>query len=98
MRLEFHPDAESELLEAATYYERQVQGLGERFEAEVIRTTDLLLAQPAIGRPADPNLREFVLRRFPFTVIYSVTGDVVRIEAVAHQKRLPGYWKERINR
>jgi len=35
MKLEFHPQAEMELIEEAAYYELQVPGLGERFEAEV---------------------------------------------------------------
>ncbi len=34
MKLEFHPEAEMELIEEAAYYEIQVPGLGERFEAE----------------------------------------------------------------
>lgn len=98
MRLEFHPEAETELIEAAVYYNEQVPGLGERFEAEVLRATSLLLEQPLIGRAADPTLREFSLRRFPFTLIYSVDVECLRIEAVAHQRRLPGYWRERVDR
>lgn len=46
MRLEFHPEAELELIEAAAYYEREVPGLGGRFAAEVQRVTDLLLDYP----------------------------------------------------
>ena len=95
MKLEFHPEAELELIEAAVYYERQVPGLGERFEREIRRVTDLLLTQPEIGIPADQNLRKFILTRFPFTLYYAVAGDVLRIEAVAHQYRRPGYWKVR---
>ena len=95
MRLEFHPEAELELIEAAVYYERQVVGLGERFEAEIRRATDLLLVQPEIGIPADSHLRKFVLTRFPFTLFYVVSGNALRIEAVAHQYRRPGYWKLR---
>jgi hypothetical protein len=34
VKLEFHPEAETELIEAAAHYELQVPGLGERFEAE----------------------------------------------------------------
>jgi len=98
MRLEFHPEAESELIEAAVYYDEQVPGLGERFESEIRHATDLLLDQPEIGLPVDPDLRKFILTRFPFTVYYSVTADVLRIEAVAHQSRRPGYWKSRVDR
>ena len=57
MRLEFHPEAEMELIEAAAHYELQVPGLGERFEAEVRHATDVLLEHPDIGSPADDNLR-----------------------------------------
>jgi toxin ParE1/3/4 len=98
MRLEFHPDAELELIEAALYYDKQVPGLGERFESEIRYAIDLLLDQPEIGFPVDPDLRKFILTRFPFTLYYSVTVDVLRIEAVAHQSRRPGYWKSRANR
>ena len=98
MRLEFHPEAELELIEAALHYELEVPGLGERFEAEVRRATDLLLEHPEIGHPVDSDLRRFVLPRFPFTLLYSATSEVLRIEVVAHQSRLPGYWRTRIDR
>ena len=98
MRLEFHPEAELELIEAALHYELEVPGLGERFESEVRRAIDLLLDHPQIGQPVDADLRQFILPRFPFTLIYSATSDVLRIEVVAHQSRLPRYWRTRINR
>ena len=98
MRLEFHPEAELELIEAAAHYELQVPGLGQRFEADVRRATDILLDHPDIGSPADPHLRRFILNRFPFTLYYSATSDVLRIEVVAHQSRRPGYWQSRIDR
>jgi len=46
MKLEFHPQAELELLEAALRYDLEVPGLGERFGTEVQRVTDLLLDHP----------------------------------------------------
>lgn len=98
MNLEFHPQAELELIEAADFYEREVPRLGERFEAEVRRATDLLLAHPHIGTPVDPVLRTFILNRFPYTLYYSVTSNVLRIEVVAHQSRRPDYWRSRLDR
>ncbi|MGB7543219.1 MAG: type II toxin-antitoxin system RelE/ParE family toxin [Burkholderiales bacterium] len=98
MKLEFHPQAELELIEEAAYYERQIPGLGERFEAEVRRATNILLGHPEIGAPADSHLRKFFLNRFPFTLYYSVTSEVLRIEVVAHQSRRPGYWRSRVDR
>ncbi len=40
--------------------------------------------------------RRFVLQRFPFSVVYLDDADFVTIVAVAHSKRKPGYWKDRI--
>ena len=98
MRLEFHPEAELELVEAALHYEMEVPGLGERFEAEVRHATDILLEHPEIGQSVDSDLRRYVLPRFPFTVIYSATSGILRVEVVAHQSRLPGYWRTRFDR
>ena len=98
MRLEFHPEAELELIAAAVHYDKQVLGLGERFESEIRYAADLLLDQPEIGTFVGPDIRKFILTRFPFTLYYSITADVLRIEAVAHQSRLPGYWKSRVDR
>ena len=40
--------------------------------------------------------RRFVLDRFPFSVVYLDEPEVLTIVAVAHNKRKPGYWKQRI--
>jgi plasmid stabilization system protein ParE len=98
MRLEFHPEAEVEFIEAAAYYERRVSGLGQRFGADVRRTLDILLAHPEMGIPVDADLRKHVLRRFPFSLIYSLSSDVLRVEVLAHQSRRPGYWRSRVLR
>ena len=98
MRLEFHPEAELEFLEAAAYYERQVSGLGQRFGADVRRALDVLLAHPESGVAVDVDLRKCVLLRFPFSIIYSLSPDVLRVEVPAHQSRRPGYWRSRVNR
>jgi toxin ParE1/3/4 len=34
-----------------------------------------------------------VLHRFPYSVIYEVQEHTVTALAVAHHRRLPGYWK-----
>jgi toxin ParE1/3/4 len=98
MIYEFHPDAEEEFIEAAAYYEQNVSGLGERFAREVDQTIKQLLKYPEIGSPIDPNLRRIVLTRFPYYLIYSFTQDMLRIVAVAHMRRRPGYWRLRVNR
>jgi hypothetical protein len=96
MRLEFHPEAELELGEAATRYEAEVKGLGSRFAAEIERATELLLEHRMLGVRIEGDLRGFALGRFPYTLVYSQSTEVLTILAVANQYRRPGYWRKRL--
>lgn len=98
MNYEFHPEAELEVIEYAARYEADVLGLGERFGDEVERVVELLLENPNLGAPLDGEIRHFVLRRFPHSVIYAVIHDLLYILAVAHGSREPDYWRARIDR
>jgi len=96
MNYEFHPEAELEVIESAAWYESEVPGLGLEFGEEVERVIELLLENPDLGAAVDGDIRHFVLRRFPFSVIYAVVGPSIYILAVAHGSRGPGYWKSRL--
>lgn len=96
MRYEFHPEAEQELYESASRYETEAPGLGLRFGDEVERVIQLVLEHPDLGSRLDEDLRHFVLRKFPFSVVYAVLPDVVYIVAIAHGSREPGYWRLRV--
>lgn len=96
MKFEFHPEAEQELYDAALRYESEVAGLGRRFGDEIERIVQLLLENPELGSRVGDGLRHFVLRRFPFSVVYAVAADLVYIVAVAHGSREPHYWRNRI--
>jgi plasmid stabilization system protein ParE len=98
MKVAFHPAVSEELLETAAYYEDQIPGLGERFIVEVERVTGILTDQPEIGQRIGEIYRRILLVRFPFSLIYSIEPDLIWIHAVAHHRRRPGYWKERIER
>jgi plasmid stabilization system protein ParE len=95
MIYEFHPEAEQEFVEAAAYYERNVTGLGERFGSEVRHAIERLLEYPKLGVPMDADLSRLMLTRFPYSLIYSFTADLLRVVAVAHARRRPGYWRSR---
>lgn len=97
MRIAFHPEAELELNEAALRYESIVQNLGRHFTSEVERVIGILLEHPAAGSRIDNTLRHFVLRRFPFSVVYAASGDLLLILAIAHGSREPEYWRARVH-
>lgn len=96
MNYQFHPEAERELYEAAIRYDSEIPGLGRRFAEEVERAVGLVLEHPELGSRLDDNLRHFVLRRFPFSVVYAPKIDLIYIVAIAHGSREPGYWQLRV--
>lgn len=95
MRIEFHPAALRELIDSARYYESKLPGLGADFKSKVDRSLALLNENPEIGAVVEMPYRRLLLGRFPFFVIYRIKGSTLRILAIAHQRRLPGYWKGR---
>ena len=95
MTPEFHPAAARELSAAVQSGEEQTRGLGAELKAEAQRVTQLLLETPLIGESLGKSFRRFPFRRFPFAMIYRVDGDRLRILAVAHRRRRPGYWSQR---
>jgi plasmid stabilization system protein ParE len=98
MKAEFHPVASEEIIETAAYYEGEVPGLGDSFIAEVERVVGVLCDQPNIGQSVGQEFRRILLLRFPYSLIYSIETERVWVVAVAHHRRRPGYWKERIDR
>lgn len=96
MNLEFFPEAEFELVQASTFYERRLRGLGEDLVAEVERVTDVLLHHFSLGETLDSIHRRVLLNRFPYALIYRGDGEVIRVVAIAHSRRRPSYWHSRV--
>ncbi len=91
----FHDRAEDELNEAAAYYARARPGLGDAFVVEVQHTVDNLAAFPLAGNAVENDVRWWLVKRFPYSVLYRVRDDHIRVLAIAHQKRRPFYWHGR---
>jgi plasmid stabilization system protein ParE len=92
----FHPAAREELRAAIEWYEEREAGLGAALLDEVDwaigRIAELPEAWPI--SPLDPRARYLILPKFPYRVIYLPVSDPVVI-AIAHQRRRPGYWRDR---
>ena len=96
MKVSLAPEAEQDLVEGALFYAREANpGLGRAFISEFERSTALLADQPRLGAIWRGNMRRFPLRRFPYSVIYYLRESEVRVLAVAHQSRKPGFWRAR---
>lgn len=94
MRIELHPDAAAEFAAQVHYYDDAEPGLGQRFYREVLSSLGSISANPTLPR-LRKNHRRVNLRTFRFYIAYVVEEGLVRVLAVAHGHRRPGYWMER---
>ena len=91
----YHQAAEDELLHEISYLELRAPGLGRRFFAEVRIAEGLIAKFPESAPEILPGIRKHVLRKFRYSLIYSIEKDGFLILAVAHHSRRPGYWVAR---
>jgi plasmid stabilization system protein ParE len=99
MIVTIHPLAEAELVDGSSYYAKEANAaLGEAFIAEFSRSVELLREHPKLGAPWRGSLRRLPLRRFPYSIVYHQSPQAIRILAVAHQSRRPGYWRGRASK
>ena len=97
------PEAIDELVEAAVWYRARRPGLESEFLAEFDRVLPLIGSSPAsfprlLDMPEDLVIRRALLPRFPYAVIFMDLGTEIRVLAVAHAKRRPGYWLDRVGK
>ena len=91
----FNELAESELNDVARYYESQIIGLGIAFLNEVEHSIKTIQQNPEAFPVILKVVRRKILRRFPYSIMYSFESTSIRILAVANQKRRPFYWRNR---
>jgi len=88
-------EAEEELLSGVRFYNSQYPGFGAEFAREIQRLCRLIVESPDAGPEIRPNIRRRLVRRFPYSILYTMQGVDVVVLAIAHQSRKPGYWESR---
>ena len=91
----FHPEARAEFHQSARYYELQEAGLGRRFVEAVRAAVQQIRQRPGMYREIEKGIRQCLVVRFPYGIIFHEPEGKVEILAVMHLHREPGYWKER---
>ncbi len=92
----FYPEAEVEMLEAATYYETQQENLGKRFLTSVQDTLNRIRINPLLYPIVELDVRRCVTKTFPFGILFRTLSEQIVVIAVMHLHRDPGYWKGRV--
>lgn len=101
MEIAWHPAAQGEFEADIDWYEARGAGLGDRLEAAVDEVVDTVLEWPESGAvwpgwDSIPVVRSGRVAGFPHRLIYLVQATELVVVALAHQKRKPGYWRDRL--
>jgi len=93
--ISIHEIAETEINEAADFYDLESPGLGNVFIDEIQRAIQSIVEFPAAAPLVRGRVRKRIVTTFPYSLVYAAREDEVRILAVAHHKRRPFYWRGR---
>jgi toxin ParE1/3/4 len=96
MKFRFLTPAETEMMEAAAYYEMRVEKLGEHFLDIIEAAVAEIAESPKIWPEIEQGIQRRLVRRFPYSILYSVHENEIIIAAIMHQKQKPRYWMGRL--
>ena len=97
LALEFHPSTYQELNDAYRWYELQSAGLGKDFLDELETAYPLIQTMPDTWPIIFKDFRRYLLKRFPYGVIYQIKADCIWVVAIMHLSRKPDYWVKRMH-
>jgi plasmid stabilization system protein ParE len=96
MRVSLSDEAQGDLDAAIEWYlEELAFAAADDFADEFDRALTLLSQFPDLGVTGQHKTRLFTLQNFPYSLIYRVQPERIRVIAVAHHGRRPGYWAGR---
>jgi plasmid stabilization system protein ParE len=91
--LEIHPAALEELSSAIHWYIARSEVAARQFAAAIEDAIASIQNSPQRWPAGEHGTRKYVLRRFPFALIYRTDVSSIIVLAVAHGNRRPGYWR-----
>jgi plasmid stabilization system protein ParE len=94
--LEYLDEALEEAEAAARWYAERSPAAALGFSDEIDAAESAIIQLPEAWPRFDHGTRRYLLRRFPYSIIYRIESNRVLIVAVAHGHRRPGYWKSRL--
>lgn len=79
----------SDITKSCLYYNEKSHGLGFEFEKQVFDLLELIGQNPFLFPIKFSTIREAVLKKFPFVILYEVSAKNILVYAVFHGKQHP---------
>lgn len=95
-RIRIHPAALQEAEAATEWYGKRSERAAEMFLDDLDRAIERISDNPEQYPLHELGTRRITLRRFPYLIIFREASAGLEIIAVAHGRRRPGYWRDRV--
>lgn len=92
-----YPEAQLEAEAAVEWYGQRSPAAAGRLVDELHSALERIQQSPNQFPKLALNTRRKVLDRFPYVVVFRETTTEIEIIAIAHGRRRPGYWRERLS-
>lgn len=87
LRVRFRSKAESDILNAARYYETKSETLGLRFFERIDDIVDLIRDRPKMFPICFGPFRRALIKQFPYALYFEIERHAIVVGAVLHQHR-----------
>ena len=94
--IEFLPEARLEFDDAVRSYASRDRAVSLAFIAEVDYAIERILQNPRQFPATHAGCRKCLLKRYPYAAIFYQSDESLVVVAIAHLKRRPKYWSERL--
>ena len=92
--VEFQTEALRDYESAVAWYLTRSYATASKFALQVRVATERIGDHPQRWPIGPEGTRKFVLKQFPFAIIYRELAAKILVVAVAHGKRRPRYWAD----
>jgi hypothetical protein len=96
VKVRFLTLAQQEIDDAFVWFDERQEGKGMDFLDELDRVVRLVKTFPLASIEIEPEIRRCLFARFPYSLIYGIEDQTIVVIAVAHVRRTPRYWIDRL--
>ncbi len=95
VRVSVLPQALLEIEEAESWYLKRSLAAATAFVRELEHGLKLISETPEVWPVFEAGTKRYVLRKFPFSLVFKHMNEALLVVALIHHSREPGYWHHR---
>lgn len=96
MKLNYHNLAEMEIESSLSWYEERSKQAFDQFRIRLASVLNYIIQSPERFPRVYDEFRSARVNKFPYKIIFRIEQGTVYVIALAHDKRDPEYWKDRV--